>query len=184
MDWHDNPEVAKRYQAAEALTGPFALDLIKQCSLDQADGSKKRIVLDNACGTGVVTLNLYAALSPAARENLKLISGDVSPSMVKSVQGRIEQNGWKGATSRSSMRRFVSIVIFASRVSDRIRRIRPPTLLLLCGRAEDGPAREQLHARPHIFWPRRLSQNPRRSRRGLPRPPARRDRRNHDLEGG
>ncbi|KAI0794181.1 S-adenosyl-L-methionine-dependent methyltransferase [Fomes fomentarius] len=98
MDWH-NPEVAKRYQAAEALTGPFALDLIKQCGLDQADGSMKLIVLDNACGTGVVTLNLYAALSPAARENLELVSGDVSPSMVKSVQGRIERNGWKGATS-------------------------------------------------------------------------------------
>ena len=99
MNWQ-NPEIAKQYKPGEALTGPFALHLIKQSGLDRADGSKKLVVLDNACGTGIVTVLLYETLSPAAKANLEVVAGDFSPAMVQSVQARIEQSGWKGASSK------------------------------------------------------------------------------------
>ena len=70
MDWK-SPDIAKKYKAGEALTGPFALHLIRQCALDRADGSSELVILDNACGTGVATLNLYETLSPAAKAKLQ-----------------------------------------------------------------------------------------------------------------
>ncbi|RPD58600.1 S-adenosyl-L-methionine-dependent methyltransferase [Lentinus tigrinus ALCF2SS1-7] len=99
MDWQ-NPDIAKQYKAGEVVTSPFALHLIQQCGLDRADGSSELVVLDNACGTGVVTLNLYEALSPAAKTRLQVVCGDFSPGMVKSVQERIDQSGWAGASAK------------------------------------------------------------------------------------
>ena len=99
MDWQST-DIANKYRAAEVITGPFAHHLVKQCELDRADGSQKLVILDNACGTGVVTLNLYETLSPAAKANLHVVCGDFSPGMVKSVQERIEQNGWVGASAK------------------------------------------------------------------------------------
>ncbi|KAI0690394.1 S-adenosyl-L-methionine-dependent methyltransferase, partial [Cerioporus squamosus] len=99
MDWQ-RPDIAKKYMAGEALTGPFALQLIRQCGLDHADGSEELVVLDNACGTGVVTLKIYETLPPAAKARLQVVCGDFSPGMVKSVQERIEQAGWTGASAK------------------------------------------------------------------------------------
>ncbi|TFK81140.1 S-adenosyl-L-methionine-dependent methyltransferase [Polyporus arcularius HHB13444] len=99
MEWQ-SPDIAKKYKAGEVLTGPFALHAIRQSGLDKADGSEELVVLDNACGTGVVTLNLYETLSPAAKAKLEVLCGDFSPGMVKSVQERIEQNGWTGASAK------------------------------------------------------------------------------------
>ena len=105
MDWKSS-DIAQRYKAAEAMTGPFALHLIQQCGLhvdiDTTNGanSEEIVVLDNACGTGVVTYNIYNTLSPAAKEKLEIVCGDFSPGMVKSVQERIELSGWQGATAK------------------------------------------------------------------------------------
>ena len=99
MDWKSS-DIAQRYKAGEVITGPFGLHLVKQCGFDRADGSEKLVVLDNACGTGIVTLHLYGALSPAAKANIEVVCGDFAPGMVKSVQERIEANGWTGATAK------------------------------------------------------------------------------------
>ena len=99
MDWQSS-DIAKKYKTAEAVTSPLALLLVKQCGLDRADGSERLVVLDNACGTGAVTLGLYSTLSPAARANIEVVCGDTSPAMVESVQERITQSGWTGATAR------------------------------------------------------------------------------------
>ncbi|KAI0718702.1 S-adenosyl-L-methionine-dependent methyltransferase [Cerioporus squamosus] len=99
MDWQ-SPDIAKKYKAGEAITSPFALHLIRQCGLDHADGNEELVVLDNACGTGVVTLNIYETLPPAAKARLHVICGDFSPGMVKSVQERIEQDGWTSASAK------------------------------------------------------------------------------------
>ena len=72
MDWGD-PDTAKKYRdKAEALTGPFALHLVRQCGLDSADGSKELVILNNACGTGIVTHHIYEILSPAAKAKLQV----------------------------------------------------------------------------------------------------------------
>ncbi|RPD55703.1 S-adenosyl-L-methionine-dependent methyltransferase [Lentinus tigrinus ALCF2SS1-7] len=100
MDWQD-PETAKKYkEKAETLTGPFALQLVRQCGLDRVDGSSELVILDNACGTGIVTHHIYETLSPAAKAKLQVVCGDLSPWMVKSVQERIGQNGWAGASAK------------------------------------------------------------------------------------
>ncbi|KAI0699905.1 S-adenosyl-L-methionine-dependent methyltransferase [Cerioporus squamosus] len=98
---YEDPEGVKKYRAkAEALTSPFALHLIRECGLDRADGSSELVILDNACGTGAVTVKLYETLSPAAKAKLQVVCGDLSPSMVKSVQERIEESGWAGASAK------------------------------------------------------------------------------------
>ncbi len=98
---YEDPEGVKKYRnKAEALTSPFAQYLIQQCGLDRADGSSELVILDNACGTAVVTLNLYETLSPAAKAKLQVVCGDLSPEMVKSVQERIEESRWAGASAR------------------------------------------------------------------------------------
>ncbi|KAI0741771.1 S-adenosyl-L-methionine-dependent methyltransferase [Daedaleopsis nitida] len=99
MDWKSS-DIAQRYKTIGVITGPFGLHLVKQCGFERADGSEQLVVLDNACGTGVVTLNLYSTLSPAAKANIEAVCGDFSPGMVKSVQERIEENGWTGATAK------------------------------------------------------------------------------------
>ena len=82
------------------MTGPFARHLVEQCGLHHADGTEDIIALDNACGTGVVTVNIYDAVPAAAKPRLSVICGDFSPSMVESVQARIEQSGWTNATTK------------------------------------------------------------------------------------
>lgn len=99
MDWN-NPDVAKKYKAGENMTGPFGLLLIRQCGLDRADGSEDLVVLDNACGTGIVTAHLYDTVPAAAKTKLQVVCGDFSAPMVQSVQSRIEQSEWAGATAK------------------------------------------------------------------------------------
>ena len=99
MDYSTS-DAAKRYKPAEAMTGPFALHLIKQSALDKADGTQDLAVFDNACGTGVLTSEVYETLSPAAQKRLNIVCGDFSAEMVRSVQERIEQSGWTGATAK------------------------------------------------------------------------------------
>ncbi|KAL0256462.1 hypothetical protein SLS55_008857 [Diplodia seriata] len=100
MDWKD-PNVAKKYKPGESMTGPFALPLIKQAGLDDSlTGSDDLVTLDNACGTGILTVHLYNTLPEHAKDRLNHTCGDISQGMVDMVQSRIKENGWKGATSR------------------------------------------------------------------------------------
>ena len=99
MDWKSE-EFAKQYSAAEAMTGPFGLHLLQQCGLDRADGSEDIVLFDNATGTGIVLKHLYDVLSSAAKSRLQVVAGDISPSMIQAVQGRIEGNGWEHVTAK------------------------------------------------------------------------------------
>ena len=99
MDWKSS-DIAARYKAAEAMTGPFALHLIKQCGLDHADGTTDVAAFDNACGTGVVTANLYQHVHAAAQARMSVLCGDFAPAMVESVQQRIKESGWTNAQAQ------------------------------------------------------------------------------------
>ncbi|KAH9938872.1 S-adenosyl-L-methionine-dependent methyltransferase [Epithele typhae] len=99
MDWK-NAQVAERYKPGEAMTGPFAAHLIDLSGLSTADGSSDLVVLDNACGTGIVTLQLHEHVPAAARARMSVVSADFSPPMVESVAARITENGWAGATAQ------------------------------------------------------------------------------------
>lgn len=100
--WAD-PNVASDYRGAEQITGEFAKCLLVQAGLPNERASEPRkplMVLDNACGTGVVSENLWGMLDEHAKEDLRLICGDKSPAMVEHVQKKIEQEGWHGAEAR------------------------------------------------------------------------------------
>lgn len=94
------PNVGERYKGAERVTSPFARSLIQQAGLLQAGDKTPLVILDNACGTGVVTAQLYDMVDEDRRAEMQVICGDFSESMLSSVRQRIEENGWKGASAQ------------------------------------------------------------------------------------
>lgn len=100
--WSD-PNVASKYRGAEHITGEYAKCLLLQAGLPNwhtSEPKKPLIVLDNACGTGMVSENLWEMLDEPAKEGLRLVCGDISEGMVKHVQKKIEEQGWHGADAR------------------------------------------------------------------------------------
>jgi ubiquinone/menaquinone biosynthesis C-methylase UbiE len=86
--------IAELYKGAESVTGPFAKHLIRQAGLlEPSEGPL--IILDNACGTGIVTSELHDMLDEGAKERLQVTCGDLSEAMVHAVQQRIEAHEWK-----------------------------------------------------------------------------------------
>ncbi|RPD58593.1 hypothetical protein L226DRAFT_614642 [Lentinus tigrinus ALCF2SS1-7] len=55
--------------------GPFALQLVGQRVLDRADGCSELVIIDNACGTGIVTYHIYETSPIAKAKRLCLRSG-------------------------------------------------------------------------------------------------------------
>ena len=96
--WKDT-RVAQLYKASERVTGPPARYLIQQIGLLHVHKGPL-IVLDNACGTGVVSSQLYEMLDAGAKERLRLTCGDFSDKMVQLVQQRIVESEWKGAKAQ------------------------------------------------------------------------------------
>ena len=100
--WKD-PRNAKLYKAGEHITGPPAvdlIDLIKQAGLLQSPLQRPPVILDNACGTGIVTSLLYQMIPEENVKSMELVSGDISTGMVDAVKQRIEENGWKGVKAQ------------------------------------------------------------------------------------
>lgn len=81
--------IAKNYSQVERATGPPAQALLRQAGLLSPSESSYEI-LDNACGTGVVTAALLEAFK-GKEGHLKLVCGDFSPQMVEAVKERIAQ---------------------------------------------------------------------------------------------
>jgi ubiquinone/menaquinone biosynthesis C-methylase UbiE len=50
-------------------------------------------ILDNACGTGVVTELVFAKLK---KDSFTLVATDIAPPMINIIQGKISNNGWDG----------------------------------------------------------------------------------------
>lgn len=77
----------------EAATAPPALQLILQ-SIDRSPESTSPILLlDNACGAGVVTKYLFELEGMEGRE-VQVVAGDFEGKMVELMQARVEKNGW------------------------------------------------------------------------------------------
>lgn len=115
MPWKD-PSFAQKYKTAEIVTGHFARKLIEQTGLlatatanppdpektssslaGEATGLTPLRILDNACGTGVVSKILYEGLDEERKKGLEVVCGDFSESMVEFVFKRINEEGWEGA---------------------------------------------------------------------------------------
>lgn len=101
--WAD-PKIAAAYKSAELITGHFAELLLRQAGLPPGpsgsasaateEGPAALVVLDNACGTGIVSKRLWEILDEQGRVGLRLVCGDFSPSMVEWTRGRSGEEGW------------------------------------------------------------------------------------------
>ncbi|KAI9698156.1 MAG: hypothetical protein M1836_004158 [Candelina mexicana] len=97
----NDPKLNKQYKAtAEELTGHYASFLIRQAGLLSTESNAPLVVLDNACGSGIVSSLLYKMLDEGSKSRLRLTCSDLSELFVKSVSERIEEEGWKGAEAK------------------------------------------------------------------------------------
>lgn len=85
-------DFASRYRLAEKITGLFARPLINQSGI--ASYEKRPIILDNACGTGVISSVLNSTLSDQIKKDWELTCGDLSQPMVEHTQQRAIEEGW------------------------------------------------------------------------------------------
>ncbi|KAF2089487.1 S-adenosyl-L-methionine-dependent methyltransferase [Saccharata proteae CBS 121410] len=101
LDWQ-NADVAVNYRQNESLMGPFATALVRQAGLYQEESNKhaELAILDNACGTGVVSAVLQENLPVAVKGRLQLTCGDISEPMIKFVKERIDADKWKNAEAK------------------------------------------------------------------------------------
>ncbi|KAJ7486627.1 S-adenosyl-L-methionine-dependent methyltransferase [Mycena latifolia] len=72
----------------EEMSGASAKDMLVQSGLLPTP-PKNTVMLDNACGGGVVTKLLFDATS-----DVRVVCGDIEEHMVRSVAARIKVNGW------------------------------------------------------------------------------------------
>lgn len=93
----DSADFAAMYASAEKLTGHFAELLVKRANLDKATGDDDLVVLDEACGTGVVSFHLMNVLDEKAKAKLDLTCSDFARAMVDFVRKRLEDGGWQNA---------------------------------------------------------------------------------------
>jgi len=89
-----DPNIVKVYKETERITGEFASMLLKQAGLDKPSSKEPVVLVDNACGTGIVAQCLHNMLGPNAQDKLDLTCTDFSGAMIDATQSRIKENGW------------------------------------------------------------------------------------------
>ncbi|OCT48165.1 putative UbiE/COQ5 family methyltransferase [Cladophialophora carrionii] len=95
---YNNKDFTKTYaQGVEVFTGWFAEQLVKAANLDRVSDDEELVVLDQACGTGIVSQKLAEGLSDAQKAKLHLTCSDFADSMIEFVGPRIETLGVKSA---------------------------------------------------------------------------------------
>ena len=80
--------------------GPFATRLLQQSKfVDSIRGDRLSdlVVLDNACGTGVVSSEIMNLLDTREQQKLHLTCADISEDAIKHMQERIDSSGWTNA---------------------------------------------------------------------------------------
>ena len=80
----------------ERLTGGCTRDaaqFVLQLSAEIAAIDSSSVVLDNACGTGIITEEILTNLDPENRP--KIHAADGSPNMVSILEDKAERGGWK-----------------------------------------------------------------------------------------
>ncbi|KAL8976201.1 MAG: hypothetical protein Q9205_007747, partial [Flavoplaca limonia] len=88
-----NTKIGQRYKNAEVVTGPFGRHLIEKAGLPSPNLDNLTI-LDNACGTGVMSAALHEILPMSTKSRMKLTMGDFSEPMLKVANERCASEGW------------------------------------------------------------------------------------------
>ncbi|KAJ5530467.1 hypothetical protein N7527_003860 [Penicillium freii] len=94
---------ASSFKRGEMVTRPFAEMLVDQSKVaaeSKANPEKPLVVLDNACGTGVISSSLNDKLDDAVKKTWKLTCGDISSAMLEYTARRIQEEGWQNAETK------------------------------------------------------------------------------------
>ena len=96
----NDAKFVKMYKTAEQFTGHFAGELINRSSFkDDLARLDKVAVLDNACGTGIVSSKVMAMVDEKIASKVELVCADNADAMVNMITSRIENSGWQNATA-------------------------------------------------------------------------------------
>lgn len=89
----------QKYTIGEKITGQYAQALVDQSRLvaDSRANAGQWVVLDNACGTGIISSTLNASLDNEVKRGWKLTCGDTSEGMLEHTRRRMKQEGWPNA---------------------------------------------------------------------------------------
>ena len=102
-DWNilfKDDKFIKSYRLGEKVTGQFAQLLIDQSGVvadSKTHQDRPLVVLDNACGTGVISSILHHELDHQVKAKWQLTCGDFSDGMLEYTRRRIESEKWLNA---------------------------------------------------------------------------------------
>ena len=85
--------------AAETATSVPARAMLEKCGLLPSPPTNA-IILDNACGAGIVTACLCESLDDSQRNALTVVCGDIDQTMVDLTSQRVRENVWKVQVER------------------------------------------------------------------------------------
>ena len=99
-DMFNSEAFIKNYKIGEKITGKFAQSLIEQSAViadSKSNLDRPLVVLDNACGAGVISSILHNELDDQIKRNWKLTCADLSEGMLEYTRHRMEREGWLNA---------------------------------------------------------------------------------------
>lgn len=106
-DWNilfKDDRFIKSYRLGEKITGQFAQLLIAQSGVvadSKSNQDRPLVVLDNACGTGVISSALHHELDEQVKSRWQLTCGDFSDGMLEYTRRRIESEKWLNAVVKN-----------------------------------------------------------------------------------
>ena len=87
----NNDKFVNMYKTAEQFTGHFAGELIERAHFtEDLNKLDKVVVLDNACGTGIVSVKIMGLLDNTTADKVDLTCADFADAMLGIVKPRIE----------------------------------------------------------------------------------------------
>ncbi|KAJ9611691.1 hypothetical protein H2200_004875 [Cladophialophora chaetospira] len=92
----DPSQFEKMFAQANSIMGPFA-DMILQTARFPPANGEALVVLDQACGSGVVSSHIMSRLYPEDKARLDLTCADISEPAITQMRRRIEASGWNNA---------------------------------------------------------------------------------------
>ncbi|KAJ5124029.1 uncharacterized protein N7515_007854 [Penicillium bovifimosum] len=94
---------ASSFKRGEIVTRTFAellVDQSKVCAESKANPDQPLVILDNACGTGVISSILNDKVDGIVKKKWKLTCGDISPAVLAYTEHRMQQEGWENAETK------------------------------------------------------------------------------------
>lgn len=87
------------YMVAEKITRYYTQDLIQLSGLSESSLTPL-VILDLACGTGVVSDALHDMLNFQPKGNWELTCGDISTELTGHVKQKILERGWENSIAK------------------------------------------------------------------------------------